>query len=92
MYPVCSTGGHETARLCTALGMTVLGVDPRPEYDVTGVEIHPVAELDTLLPRADFVIVTTPHTPETEGMPPAAETADTSGARAIQVIGDWKIG
>jgi phosphoglycerate dehydrogenase-like enzyme len=60
--------GHETARLCTALGMTVLGVDPRPEYDVTGVEIHPVADLDTLLPRADFVIVTTPHTPETEGM------------------------
>ena len=57
--------GHETARLCTALGMTVLGVDPRPEYDVT-VEIHPVADLDTLLPRADFVIVTTPHTPETE--------------------------
>jgi phosphoglycerate dehydrogenase-like enzyme len=48
--------------------MTVLGVDPRPEYDVTGVEIHPVADLDTLLPRADFVIVTTPHTPETEGM------------------------
>ena len=35
---------------------------------VTGVEIHPVADLDTLLPRADFVIVTTPHTPETEGM------------------------
>ena len=60
--------GHETARLCTALGMTVLGVDPRPEYDVTGAEIHPVADLDTLLPRADFVIVTTPHTPETEGM------------------------
>ena len=25
-------------------------------------------------------------------MPPAAETADTRGARAIQVIGDWKIG
>src|SRR2546425_74104 len=60
--------GHETARLCTALGMTVLGVDPRPEYDVAGVEIHPVADLDTLLPHADVVIVTTPHTPETEGM------------------------
>src|SRR5262247_1966509 len=60
--------GHETARLCTALGMTVLGVDPRPEYEVAGVEIHPVADLDTLLPRADFVLVTTPHTPETEGM------------------------
>ena len=32
------------------------------------VEKHAPAELDTLLPRADFVIVTTPHTPETEGM------------------------
>jgi phosphoglycerate dehydrogenase-like enzyme len=60
--------GHETARLCTAFGMTVLGIDPRPEYDIPGVEVHPVADLDPLLPRADFVISTTPHTPETEGM------------------------
>lgn len=60
--------GHETARLCTQLGMTVLGVDPRPEHEVAGVEVHQTSELDTLLPRADFVIVTTPHTPETEGM------------------------
>lgn len=60
--------GHETARLCTAFGMTVLGTDPRPEYDVPGVEVHPAADLDSLLPRADFVISTAPHTPETEGM------------------------
>lgn len=60
--------GHETARLCTAFGMTVLGIDPRPEYEIPGVEVHPVADLDALLPRADFVISTTPHTPETEGM------------------------
>lgn len=60
--------GHEAARLCRALGMTVLGIDPRPEYDVPGAEIHPTTELDVLLPRADFVVTTTPHTPETEGM------------------------
>ncbi|MGE3536852.1 MAG: D-2-hydroxyacid dehydrogenase [Candidatus Tectimicrobiota bacterium] len=60
--------GHETARLCRALGMTVLGTDPRPEYEVPGAEIHPTTELDLLLPRADFVVTTTPHTPETEGM------------------------
>jgi phosphoglycerate dehydrogenase-like enzyme len=60
--------GHETARLCTAFGMTVLGVDPRPEHDIPGVEIHPTTDMDTLLPRADFVIATAPHTPETEGM------------------------
>ena len=64
--------GHETARLCMAFGMTVLGIDPRPEYDIPGVEIHPSVELDALLPRADFVISTTPHTPETEGMWQAA--------------------
>jgi phosphoglycerate dehydrogenase-like enzyme len=48
--------------------MTVLGIDPRPEHVVPGLEVHPTTDLDTLLPRADFVIVTTPHTPETEGM------------------------
>ena len=32
------------------------------------VEKHEPAALDSLLPRADFVITTTPHTPETEGM------------------------
>ncbi len=60
--------GHETARLCAEFGMKVLGVDARWEYAVPFVEKHEPAELDTLLPLADFVIVTTPHTPETEGM------------------------
>ncbi len=60
--------GHETARLCAAFGMKVLGVDPRPEHVVEGVEIYPVSAIDRLLPQADFVIVTTPHTPQTEGM------------------------
>ncbi len=60
--------GHETARLCAEFGMKVLGVDARWEYVVPFVEKHEPAELDTLLPQADFVIVTTPHTPETEGM------------------------
>jgi len=60
--------GAETARLCRAFGMTVLGVDPRPEHAVRDVEIYPIVALDRLLPSADFVIVTTPHTPETEGM------------------------
>src|SRR5438876_844594 len=30
-------------------------------------ELHPAEALDTLLPRADFVILTVPHTPATEG-------------------------
>ena len=60
--------GHETAHICAEFGMKVIGVDARWEYAVPFVEKHEPAELDTLLPLADFVIVTTPHTPETEGM------------------------
>ncbi len=60
--------GQETARLCDAFGMRVLGTDARWEWDVPMVEKHAPEELDALLPEADFVIVTVPHTPETEGM------------------------
>jgi len=58
--------GHETARLCNELGMDVIGVEPRREFDLPYVEFHTPDELDTVLPRADFVITTVPHTPETE--------------------------
>jgi phosphoglycerate dehydrogenase-like enzyme len=60
--------GHETARLCQAFGMRVIGVDPRWEFDAPGAERHAPEELDSVLPRADIVITTTPHTPHTEGM------------------------
>jgi phosphoglycerate dehydrogenase-like enzyme len=60
--------GQETARLCNAFGMRVIGVDARWEWDVSGIERHAPDELQSLLPEADFVIVTVPHTPETEGM------------------------
>ncbi|MFN8526227.1 MAG: D-2-hydroxyacid dehydrogenase [Chloroflexota bacterium] len=60
--------GQETARRCQAFGMQVIGVDPRWEHEAPGVERHGPDELDALLPRADVVIATTPHTPETEGV------------------------
>jgi phosphoglycerate dehydrogenase-like enzyme len=60
--------GAETARLLAAFGMRVLSVDARrtdkPEY-VSDLQ-RPEA-LDGLLPLADFVILTVPHTPATEG-------------------------
>jgi phosphoglycerate dehydrogenase-like enzyme len=60
--------GAETARLAAAFGMRVIGVDARRREAPPGVaELHGAAALDSLLPRADFVIVTVPHTPETEG-------------------------
>ena len=64
--------GHETARLCNELGMEVIGIEPRREYDLPYVEFHTPEEIDEVLPRADFVITTVPHTPETEGMFDAA--------------------
>ena len=46
--------------------MRVIGIDPRQEYKVDGVEMHQPSSLPQLLPQADFVITTVPHTPETE--------------------------
>ena len=60
--------GAEAARLLSAFGARVLAVDARrrdkPEHVA---ELHPADALDSLLPRADFVILTVPHTPATEG-------------------------
>ena len=60
--------GAETARLAAAFGMTVLATDARRTSAPPGVaELHKPEALDELLPRADFVILTVPHTPATEG-------------------------
>jgi phosphoglycerate dehydrogenase-like enzyme len=60
--------GAETARLLAAFGVTVLATDARRTTAPEGVvELHRPEALDELLPRADFVILTVPHTPATEG-------------------------
>ena len=59
--------GAATARLLDALGARVLGVEPRPERE-SPAELFGPERLDDLLPEADFVVTTVPHTPETEGM------------------------
>jgi phosphoglycerate dehydrogenase-like enzyme len=65
--------GTEAARLCAALGMRVVGTDARRTDLPPGVaELHRPDELDRLLPGADFVILTIPHTPATEGLFDAA--------------------
>jgi phosphoglycerate dehydrogenase-like enzyme len=61
--------GAEAARLAAAFGMRVIGVDARRREAPPGVaELHGAEALDSLLPRADFVILTIPHTPATEGL------------------------
>jgi phosphoglycerate dehydrogenase-like enzyme len=48
--------------------MRVIGVDARRREAPPGVaELHGPDALDALLPRADFVVLTVPHTPATEG-------------------------
>jgi phosphoglycerate dehydrogenase-like enzyme len=60
--------GAETARLCAAFGMHVMGVDARRRDAPPGLlKLDGPDALDSLLPLADFVILTVPHTPETEG-------------------------
>ncbi len=60
--------GGEIARLAAQFGLRVLGVDERRTDTPPGVTaLHRADELDALLPQADFVILTVPHTPETEG-------------------------
>jgi phosphoglycerate dehydrogenase-like enzyme len=60
--------GAEAARLAAAFGMRVIGIDERRTETPPGVaELHRAAALDALLPRADFIILTVPHTPETQG-------------------------
>ena len=66
--------GAETARLCAAFGMTVIGVDPRRAEPPPGVtELHRPEALHDVLPRGDFVIVTVPESPETQRMFGAAQ-------------------
>src|SRR5262245_60050280 len=60
--------GAEAARLGAAFGMRVIGVDPRRRDAPPGVaELHGAEALDAQLARADFVVLTVPHTPATEG-------------------------
>ena len=48
--------------------MRVVATDARRKEAPAGVaELHPREALDDLLPRADFVVLTVPHTPATEG-------------------------
>ena len=60
--------GSEAGRLAASFGMHVMGVDARRREAPPGVlKLDGPDALDALLPLADFVILTVPHTPATEG-------------------------
>jgi phosphoglycerate dehydrogenase-like enzyme len=61
--------GSEASKQCAAFGMRVLGIDPRVKEPPAGmVELDTPDRLEARLAEADFVIVTTPETPDTLGM------------------------
>ncbi len=61
--------GEEVARLGTALGMHVVGLNRRGFSDSPHVhEVGSIRELSGWLPRADAIVVSLPLTSETEGL------------------------
>ncbi|WP_405063884.1 D-2-hydroxyacid dehydrogenase [Kribbella sp. NBC_01505] len=65
--------GAEVGRLLAEFGTTVVGVDARITQAPKGFKaVHPVEALEQLLPEADIVVLTVPHTPATEGLVDAA--------------------
>lgn len=66
--------GTQTAKLASAFGMEVWGVRRHPEITVEGVtRMFGSESLAECLPAADFVVLTIPLTPETDGLIGAAE-------------------
>ena len=61
--------GTRSAKRCQAMEMNVLVYDPYvPAGEIKAAGCEPVADLDAALPRADFVSIHCPKTPETVGM------------------------
>ena len=61
--------GKEIARLAKALGLTAVGVRRSPLTPDDPVdELHPPERLADLLPRADWLIIAAPLTPDTQGL------------------------
>ncbi len=61
--------GTRTANRCLAMEMNVLVFDPyKPAAEIKAAGCEPVEDLDTALPRADFVSIHCPKSSETVGM------------------------
>lgn len=60
--------GGRLARLARAFGMTVIGLRRDPAAGGEADVVRAMADLPAVLPQADFVALTCPLTPETEGL------------------------
>ena len=61
--------GQQIAQRASAFGMKIIGVDPKeiPLNPYISKTVPP-DRLDTVIPQADVVFVSAPHTPESQGM------------------------
>ena len=64
----CGSVGTECAKRFRAFGCRVLGVDLIVGKDGSYDEMHPLAELNRLLPETDVLVLTVPLTKDTRGM------------------------
>lgn len=64
--------GSEISRLARAMGMRVIGTDLQPNSQAVD-RFYDLEHLNEMLPEADVVILTVPHTPQTEKMIGAAQ-------------------
>ena len=66
--------GQRVGAACRGLGLRVVGIRRHPGAE-DEVETHPPEALHALLPQADILFITLPHTPETDGLIGAMELA-----------------
>lgn len=61
--------GSRTVKRCLALEMNVQVYDPfKPAAEISAAGAEPISDLDAALPRADFVSIHCPKSPDTVGM------------------------
>jgi phosphoglycerate dehydrogenase-like enzyme len=84
--------GSHLAKLCKAFDMKVLGIRRDPAQGANGADsIHGMAELVTLVPQADFVVLTCALTPETTGLMSAAAFAAMKPASVFVNVARGKV-
>ncbi len=66
--------GQQIAQRASAFGMKIIGVDPKdiPLNPYVSKMVYP-DKLNSVLPQADVVFISAPHTPQSEGMMGAAQ-------------------